>query len=130
MRNEGLILGGESSGHIVMLEHNTTGDALITALHVLATMIRDDEPLSVLAAPYKPVPEAHQTVSLSDATKRPGDEQLEAVRREAEAELDGNGRVVIRVSGTEPVIRVMVEHDAIRTAEHLAQQVAAKIGAL
>lgn len=128
MRERNLLLGGESSGHIVMLEHNTTGDALIAALHVLAAMLRKDQPLSALAAAYQPMPEAHVTVPLEDAPK-PSQDQLDALAHEAEAALNGSGRVVVRPSGTEPVVRVMVQHEAVRQAETLARELAGKIQA-
>lgn len=129
MREHGLTMGGEPSGHMVMLEHNTTGDALITALHVLATVVRKDQALSQLAAAYQPLPEAHRAVS-AENNIWPADEILDDVRREAEADLDGHGRVVIRRSGTEPVIRVMVQHEAPKKAEALAEELAARVRAL
>ncbi|MBI4558105.1 MAG: phosphoglucosamine mutase [Candidatus Hydrogenedentes bacterium] len=129
MREHGLIIGGESSGHVVILEHNTTGDALIAALQVLATIRRRDQPLSVLAGAYQPLPEAHGTLPLSGRA-RPSEDLLESIRREAEIELNGCGRVVIRPSGTEPIIRVMVQHDAIRTAETLTRQLLERLAAL
>jgi len=129
MRERGLTVGGESSGHIVMLEHNTTGDALITGLHVLATMIRTEQPLSELANAYQPLPEAHTKVP-HNGKGRPDDDKLEALQDEAEAELKGAGRVVIRASGTEPIIRVMVQHEQQRSAETLAKQLAERISAL
>jgi len=129
MREQGLTLGGEPSGHIVMLEHNTTGDATIAALHVLATLIRRDQPMSALADVYQPLPEAHAKAPLN--TKRPPtDEQLEAIQREGEAELNGNGCVLVRRSGTEPIIRVMVQHESIRKAEQLANELAKRVGSL
>ena len=129
MREQDLTLGGESSGHIVMLEHNTTGDATIAALHVLAALLRKDQPLSALAGAYQPLAEAHTTVPL-DRKKPPSEEWLDKLRREAEAELDGIGCVVIRPSGTEPIVRVMVQHEAIRKAEALARQLADQIAAM
>ncbi|MBN2310891.1 MAG: phosphoglucosamine mutase [Candidatus Hydrogenedentes bacterium] len=129
MRAHGYNLGGESSGHVILLEHNVTGDALIAALHVLAIMVRKDQPLSVLAAPYRPLPEAHATVPL-DKKRRPSPEALDQVRQEAEAELGEAGRAVIRPSGTEPIIRVMVQHERLRDAEKLAKALAKRIGAL
>lgn len=129
MRKHGFAVGGEATGHIVLLEHNTTGDALITALQVLAALIRKDQPLSVLASVYDPLPEAHATVPI-EGDEWPSLEQLDAVQRNAEAELDGAGRVVIRPSGTEPLIRIMVQHDAIRTAKAVARQLADRIRAL
>jgi len=128
MREYGYVLGGESSGHIVMLEYNTTGDAMIAALHVLATMIRRDQPLSVLANAYQPVPEFHTKVQVNGTW--PPDEALERVKQEGEAEINGGGCVVIRPSGTEPVIRVMVQHESIRKAEALAKQLAERVSTL
>ena len=129
MREHGLVLGGEASGHLVMLEHNTTGDAVIAALHVLATMIRKDQPLSALADVFQPLPESHAKVPL-EGKVRPQGELLDTVAREAEAELGDEGRVVIRVSGTEPVVRIVVQHEAKREARKLAAKLADKIKAL
>ncbi len=129
MRKEGLMLGGESSGHIVLLDYNTTGDALITALQMLATMVRKGRKLSELARDYEAMPERHAKVPLQNGV-RPTEEALDRVRKKAEAELKGQGRVVIRPSGTEPVIRVMVQHVSDRTAETLVQELADDIGAL
>ena len=123
MRERNLTLGGESSGHIVMLDHNTTGDGLIAALHVLATMIRQDQRLSVLANVYQPLPESHVNVPLN-GKPGPTEEQIEELRAQAATELNGFGRVIIRTSGTEPLVRVMVEHESIRKAEVLAKKLA------
>ena len=121
MRSGGWVLGGESSGHVVMLEHNTTGDAVITGLQVLATMLRKEQPLSELGRVYQPLPEAHRKVPLGGKPK-PTDEQLNAIRDAAAKELDGEGRCVIRPSGTEPIVRVMVQHDRQSDAERLAEK--------
>ena len=129
MRRQELIVGGESSGHIVMLEHNTTGDALIAALHVLATMIRKRQSLRELAKVYEPVPEAHSKIPFN-GKPRPSEEQLDIVRAEAEESLGGAGRVVIRPSGTEPVVRVMVQHDAMATAKSMVEELTEKIESL
>jgi phosphoglucosamine mutase len=129
MRERGLTAGGESSGHIVLLEHNVTGDALIAALQVLAIMVRRDQPLSVLAGAYQPLPEAHVSIPLQ-GNGRPSPSALESISREAEDGLGGAGRVVIRSSGTEPIVRVMVQHDRLREAERLAKELAEKVRAL
>lgn len=129
MREKGLTLGGESSGHVIMLEYNTTGDALITGLNVLATMIRKDQDLSSLACNYQALPEVRLSVAFN-GKKLPPEEKLAALRQEAEKEVGPDGLVVIRPSGTEPVIRVMVQHDALRTAKSVAQQLADKVSAL
>lgn len=129
MREHELALGGESSGHVVMLEYNTTGDALIAALQVLATMVRREAPLSVLASAYQQMPEAHAHVPHDNGAK-PSEEKLAEIVREAEAKLKGRGRVVIRASGTEPIIRVMVQHELRREAESLAQELAKQVASL
>ncbi len=129
MREQGLVLGGESSGHIVLLEHNTTGDALITALQVLAAMLRKAQGLSVLGSAYQPLPEAHRTVPLNGRAK-PGKDVLDQISERAMEELGGKGRIVLRPSGTEPIVRVMVQHDDGRVAEKLTERIANEIAAL
>lgn len=129
MREHGLDVGGESSGHIIMLEHNTTGDAMIAALQILATMIRKDVPLSVIADVYEELPECRINVPLK-GKERPPQDQLDAIAKEAEPQLNGTGRAVIRPSGTEPIIRVMVQHEEIRKAEALSKALAEKVAEL
>ncbi len=129
MRKEGLTLGGESSGHIVMLDYNTTGDALITSLQMLATLLRRGHKFSDLARTYEAMPEAHGKVPVQ-AGARPSEEALDRVRKKAEAALKGQGRVVIRHSGTEPIIRVMVQHVSIREAQSLVHTLVDDISAL
>lgn len=128
MRENGFTVGGEGSGHIVLLEHNTTGDATIAALDVLAIMVRKDQPLSAIAHVYQPIPECHKKVPANGT--RPAQEILDEIAREAEAELKGRGRVVIRPSGTEPIIRIMVQHESQRAGEALANKLVARIQAL
>ncbi len=126
MLREGLVLGGEPSGHLVLLDYNTTGDAMIAALQALATMIRKDQPLSALAHAYHELPECQRKVSLASGKHTDG-ETLEALAAGAQAQLEGRGRVVIRKSGTEPVIRIMVQHEELRKAEQLAAALAARV---
>ncbi len=129
MREHGYRLGGESSGHIVMLDHNVTGDAIIAALQVLAIVVRKEQPLSTIAAPYQEMPEVHRKVPLNNG-QRPAHDAIEAIVAEAEAGLNGTGRVVIRPSGTEPIIRVMVQHENLRDAERMAADLAGRVGEL
>jgi len=129
MRSGNMLLGGESSGHIIMLEHNTTGDALITALHVLATMLRKECTLSELASIYEALPESHDKIPLNGKGKPP-QEVLDAIKDKAEAELGDKGRVVIRPSGTEPIIRVMVQHESMSEAEVWVKRLTEEIKAL
>jgi phosphoglucosamine mutase len=111
MRAGGFNVGGEQSGHVVMLDHNTTGDGLLTALQVLAIMRRTGRPLSELVAGFERVPQV--LVNVNVANKRPVEELPEFQKRlrAVEAELGGDGRVLVRYSGTEPKARVMVEGD-------------------
>ena len=109
MREGGFNLGGEQSGHIVMTDFATTGDGLMAALHFLAEMVRAGQPASALARQFEPVPQMLQNVRYVA-----GQTPLEApmVRAEiiaAELALKGKGRLLIRKSGTEPLIRVMAE---------------------
>ena len=109
MRAEGYNFGGEQSGHMIFLEHGNTGDGMVSALQVLATMIRAERPLSELADTMERFPQVHRKVLVS--SKPPLDE-LPTVRRvvtEAEEEMGDTGRTVVRYSGTEHVLRVMVE---------------------
>ncbi|MBI2423557.1 MAG: phosphoglucosamine mutase [Candidatus Hydrogenedentes bacterium] len=129
MREHGYVIGGESSGHVVLLEHNTTGDALIAALQVLAIIIRKEQPLAALAHVYQEMPESHQKVPLH-GKRKPTQKQLDALCQEAEVSMQGKGRVVIRPSGTEPIVRVMVQHDELRTAERLTKQLAEKVASM
>ena len=127
MRAGGYNLGGEQSGHIIFLDHNTTGDGLLTGLQVLAIMRRKERPLSELVADIERFPQVLINIRVSE--KRPIEEipsVCEVVQR-VEKDLDGRGRVLIRYSGTEPKVRVMVEgEDESRVAEY-ANEIAESI---
>jgi phosphoglucosamine mutase len=117
-------LGGEQSGHIIFLDHNTTGDGIVTALQVLAIMRRQAKPLSELSACMTSYPQVLVNVQVR---RRSALEELPRVQetiRAAEAQLGTTGRVLVRLSGTEPVARVMVEGQEHRTIERLAQEIA------
>jgi phosphoglucosamine mutase len=110
MRRSGCNVGGEQSGHIILADHSTTGDGLVAGLQVLAALVEAQAPASELLRQFDPLPQLLKNVRFN------GGEPLEAdsVRRRiaaAEAELEGRGRLVIRKSGTEPLIRVMAEGD-------------------
>lgn len=108
MKAEGYNLGGEQSGHVIMLDHATTGDGLLTSLHLLSVVARSGRSLRELAALMTPMPQILINVKDVDRGKASVPELVDAVRA-AEAELGETGRVLIRPSGTEPMIRVMVE---------------------
>jgi phosphoglucosamine mutase len=110
MRSSGANVGGEQSGHIILSDHATTGDGLVAGLQILAALVESGQPASELLHQFDPVPQLLRNVRFS------GGEPLEAasvqkVIAAAEKELDGKGRLVIRKSGTEPLIRVMAEGD-------------------
>lgn len=124
MRAGGYNLGGEQSGHVVFLDHTTTGDGLMTALQVLGAMARKERPLSELAAGFERFPQVMVNVSVA---KRTPLERLPAVRETVarmEAELGDRGRVLIRYSGTELKARVMVEGESESRVRELAHDLA------
>lgn len=124
MKRGGFVLGGEQSGHIVFLEHNSTADGLLAGLQVLSIMKRRGLPLSELARGMQRFPQA--LVNLDVAKKRPLEEltDFQSKRRRVEDELGERGRVLIRYSGTEPIARVMVEGEDEARVQELAQQLA------
>ncbi|HMI38963.1 MAG TPA: phosphoglucosamine mutase [Nitrospiraceae bacterium] len=132
MSAEGYNFGGEQSGHFIFLDHNTTGDGLISALQVLSLMKRTEKPLSELAKTMTAVPQVLLNVNV---TKKPNLDTVPELQRaihESEQRLNGSGRVLVRYSGTEPLLRVMVEgehDDQIReVANHLVDVVRTHLG--
>ncbi len=131
MRQDGFTFGGEQSGHVIMLDHATTGDGLLTSLHLLAAVAGSGKPLAELASVMTKLPQVLVNVKNVDKN-RAGDAGLLAAVAQAELELGDTGRVLIRPSGTEPMIRVMVEaasHDqATEMADRLAEVVRVTCG--
>ncbi len=109
MRTGGFNLGGEQSGHIVMTDYATTGDGLLAGLHFLAAMVETDRPASELANSFETVPQLLKNVRYSDGQAPLDDAAVKAAIADAEQKLAKNGRLLIRKSGTEPLIRVMAE---------------------
>ena len=109
LRETGGSLGGETSGHLLCLDHTTTGDALISALQVLAIMKETGSSLAELAAPMPKYPQVMENVRVAKKIDPFSSSQIKDAVERAEARLAGTGRIVLRPSGTEPVIRVMVE---------------------
>jgi phosphoglucosamine mutase len=124
MRRGGYNLGGEQSGHVIFLDHNTTGDGLLSALQVLAIMKRKERPLSELVAGIERFPQV--LVNVTVARKRPIEELVDVGRaiERVERELAGRGRVLIRYSGTESKARVMVEGEDELRVRDLANELA------
>jgi len=109
MREKGLLLGGEQSGHIIFLDHATTGDGMVAALRVLAVMVQEGKPLSELARSMTRYPQV--LLNFAVAKKRPFEEMptVQKVIARVESDLGADGRVVVRYSGTESKARVMIE---------------------
>jgi phosphoglucosamine mutase len=127
MRANGFTLGGEQSGHVVLLEHATTGDGVLTALHLLARIAQTGKSLADLASAVTKLPQVFINVRDVDREQLASASAVHSAVAAAEADLAGNGRVLLRPSGTEPVIRVMVEaptqEQATQIAESIAEQV-------
>src|SRR5271169_1256279 len=128
----GYNLGGEQSGHIIFLDHNTTGDGLISALQVLAIMKQANQPLSELAACMKTYPQILVNVKVKQRSDLASIPEISKHMSEIEKKLDGTGRLLVRYSGTEPKVRVMIEGEnqlEIKVlAEDLANIIKEKLG--
>lgn len=122
MRSDGFNLGGEQSGHIILSDHSTTGDGLVAALQILASLVESDQPASKLLHQFDPLPQLLKNVRFD------GEAPLEAANvksaiANAESRLKGIGRLVIRKSGTEPLIRVMAEGEDENVVEEVVDSI-------
>jgi phosphoglucosamine mutase len=124
MKVLGYSLGGEQSGHVIMSAHATTGDGLLTALQTAARMAQQQRPLADLAAVMTRLPQVLVNVGGVDKARADEDAVLAAAVAEAEFELGDGGRVLLRPSGTEPVVRVMVEAGSAELAQSVADRLA------
>jgi len=124
MKAGGFILGGEQSGHIVMLEHATTGDGVLTALHLMNRMATSGQSLAQLASVMTRLPQVLINVPDVDKNGAATDPQLSAAVAKAQAELGDSGRVLLRPSGTEALVRVMVEAESYEAANAVARRLA------
>src|SRR5690606_5612242 len=123
MQKGGYNLGGEQSGHVIMLDHATTGDGLLTSLHLIAEVARSGRSLAELAAVMTKLPQV--LINVRDVKKsKVTAPELRAAVEKAEAELGDSGRVLLRPSGTEPIIRVMVEAESHERATSVANRLA------
>ncbi len=127
MRAMGRNLGGEQSGHIIMTDYTTTGDGIVAALQVLSVLVQDDAPASRVCRVFDPLPQVLKSVPINGADPM-GADNVKAAIAEAEAALENTGRLLIRKSGTEPLIRVMAEGEDAglvgRIVDDLAHQIA------
>jgi phosphoglucosamine mutase len=126
MREGRFNLGGEQSGHIILSDYSTTGDGLIAGLQVLAEMVRSQKPMSALARQFQPVPQKQENVRFAGG-KPLEDASVKSAIAEAELRLNGAGRVLVRASGTEPLIRIMAEGDDEKLVGQLVREIAGAV---
>ena len=124
MLEGGYNLGGEQSGHVIFLDHNTTGDGLISALQVLAIMKQTGKPLSELSACMKTYPQTLVNVKVKERRDLMSIPEIAQRMAEVEKKLGGSGRLLVRYSGTEPKVRVMIEGEDERGIKTLAEDLA------
>jgi phosphoglucosamine mutase len=128
MQVTGAGLGGEKSGHVIVLEHTTSGDGIVTALEVLRVMCARGAGLAELASAIPMLPQQQRAVKARHKDQWEGDPALQRAIREATARLDRGGRILVRPSGTEPALRVMVEGPDADLVAELADSLAALAG--
>ncbi len=127
MRSRGWRLGGENSGHIICGDVTTTGDGLVAALKVLFALVDSGAPLHDLKTGMSKFPQTMINVRIADKSRLEGNSQIDKAIDDAERQLDGRGRVLLRPSGTEPVVRVMVEGEDAALVKSLAADIAAVV---
>ncbi|BEU99110.1 phosphoglucosamine mutase [Novosphingobium olei] len=126
MREGGFNVGGEQSGHMILTDHGTTGDGTVAALQVLAALVASGKPASETLHLFDPVPQLLKNVRFAGG-KPLDNEDVQKVIADAEAQLAGRGRLVIRPSGTEPVIRVMAEGDDAAEVETVVDRICSAV---
>lgn len=129
MRSGGFNLGGEQSGHVILSDYSTTGDGLMAALQVLAVLVQSGKPMSALARQFEPVPQRMENVRFAKGGKPLDNATVKAAIADAETRLNGSGRVLVRASGTEPLIRVMAEGDDEVLVAKLVKEIAGAVKA-
>ena len=123
-------LGGEQSGHLILAEHATTGDGLLTALHLMAMVAETGRPLAELASVVVRYPQVLINVRVSDKVAVAASEEVQSIVAQVTAELGDEGRLLLRPSGTEPLVRVMVEAGTDEIAQAAAERVAKVVAAV
>ena len=129
MRSGGFNLGGEQSGHVILSDFSTTGDGLVAALQVLAVLVQSGKRMSDLARQFEPVPQLLENVRFAKGGKPLENDKVKAAIADAEIKLNGSGRVLVRASGTEPLIRVMAEGDDEALVAALVKEIAGAVKA-
>jgi len=127
MQSGGYVLGGEQSGHVIMAAHATTGDGLLCALHVAEQLVATGQTAAQLASIVTRLPQVLVNVSGVDRASATHHPQLQAAIAQAEEDMGGHGRVLLRPSGTEPLVRVMVEAPTHEQAKEVADELAAMV---
>ena len=127
MRRSGYRFGGEQSGHMIFLDHNTTGDGMITALQVLAILQKSDKPLSELASVMTALPQVLVNVRVRERRAIKELPEVEALISGVEKRLGDTGRVLIRYSGTEPLMRIMLEGQDQAEITGMANEIASLV---
>ena len=127
MNNSGAVIGGEDSGHIIFSDFLTTGDGILTALHVLSVMQEENKPLSELASVMNVLPQVLLNVQTKQRTDFMSIHEIASVITKAETSLGSDGRVLVRYSGTQNLCRVMVEARSMTDATSMAQAIAKTI---
>ena len=124
MRKSGYNLGGEQSGHIIFLDYNTTGDGLLTGVQLINIMKITKKPLSELASEMKKFPQKLVNIRVKDKYHVTDNEKVKSVIAEVESEMNGDGRILVRPSGTEPLVRVMAEAPTEELCEAYVNRIA------
>ncbi len=127
MREGGFNLGGEQSGHVILSDFSTTGDGLIAALQVLRVLVESDKPMSALARQFEPVPQKLENVRFAGGSKPLENAKVQAAITDGETRLNSSGRLVVRASGTEPLIRVMAEGDDAKLVAQVVRDIASAV---
>ncbi|MGN1104151.1 MAG: phosphoglucosamine mutase, partial [Candidatus Coproplasma sp.] len=123
MQKNGCRIGGEQSGHIIFTKYATTGDGILTSLKIMEVMMAKKTTLSRLASPVKIYPQVLINVKVKDKKAAQNDEEVQKAVKKVADSLGDNGRILVRESGTEPLVRVMVEAQTKEECEELAQSV-------
>ena len=125
MKRTGANLGGEPSGHVILGDFHTTGDGMLTAIKLAEILSREKTNLDELASGYKPYPQIQDGLKVKEKIPLANSKEIQALLSETEKQLHGNGRLVVRYSGTEPLLRLMVEGEDPEQVNRLVRELKA-----